>query len=539
MKVAIYARFSSDNQREESITAQLRAASDYCKKHGYEIVKEYIDEAFSARTDDRPAFQQMISDAQKGIFELLITYKIDRFARNRYDAAFYKRILLRSGVKVIYTEQKIDDSPESVILESVLEGMAEYFSKNLSKEVKKGMRENALQAKHNGGTPPLGYDVAPDKTYQINEDEAVTIRRIFRDYAKGKSLAKICLELNEAGIKTKRGSAFGKNSLHDLLKNPKYIGQYAFGRSSTNTDGKRNGRNPSKEIIVLENAIPSIIEKETWDKVQSKFRKNVISTKEKGIYLFSGLLRCSCGSTLVGNRYQGRTKEYSYYRCNNSTRTGQCKSPKFQKEPLEAFLLEKIFPMIFSEDNAKLFLQSVNEKIAIYAQENLSHIKTLEKEKKSSESKIESLLCIAESGNAPTSILDRIRDNENIIKVIEKQLKKIKTSIQKVTLTEDQLLQIFENLQKEKEPVAIKLLVHTLVDSILINPDQDELKIIFKIDSTKYGVTTKNLGSRWWRRGESNPCPEIQSHRFLRVQSIIKISDFFREQTPKSNRIFT
>ena len=168
MKAAIYARYSSDNQREESITAQLRAAHEYCKKNDYIIVKEYTDEAIPARTDERPAFQKMIEDAATGLFGVLIVHKIDRFARNRYDAAFYKRSLQKSGVRIRYIEHQLDDSPESGMLESVLEGMAEYFSKNLAREVRKGQKENALQAKHNGGTPPLGYSLTPNKEYQID-----------------------------------------------------------------------------------------------------------------------------------------------------------------------------------------------------------------------------------------------------------------------------------------------------------------------------------------------------------------------------------
>ncbi len=521
MKAAIYARYSSDNQREESITAQLRAAHEYCKKNDYTIVKEYTDEAISARTDERPAFQKMIEDAATGLFGVLIVHKIDRFARNRYDAAFYKRSLQKSGVRIRYIEHQLDDSPESGILESVLEGMAEYYSKNLAREVKKGMHENALLAKHNGGTPPLGYDVAPDKTYVINSQESWIVQKIFRDYANDKSLASICAELNEARVTTKRGSSFGKNSLHDLLKNPKYIGRYTFGRSSTDVDGKRNSRKASENLIVIENALPALIDLTTWEKVQSKFRKNITGTRAAEIYIFSGLLRCPCGSTLVGNRYKGRTKDYSYYRCNNATRTGQCESPKYQKEILENFLLDKILPAILSKESAKVFCKSINEMMTVFAQENLSHIQTLEKEKKNAQSKVESLLRMAESGNAPLSLLDRIRQNEESVKSIDLQLAKIEKQIKKITLTEHQLQEIFELLKKEKEPAALKLLVQSLVCSILLDPEKDEMKIILKIDAAKYGITATNLGWLWWRRGESNPCPEAQSQSFLRAQSVI------------------
>ncbi|MCL6559890.1 MAG: recombinase family protein, partial [Firmicutes bacterium] len=175
MKAVIYARFSSDNQREESITAQVRACTEYAQRKGYAVVKVYTDEARSAITDDRPGFLQMIEDIKSGRVkaDLLLVHKLDRFARNRYDSAFYKRELRRAGVRVESVLEHLDDSPESILMESVIEGMAEYYSRNLAREVMKGMKETALQGKHNGGKPPLGYDVDSEGRYIINEAEAI------------------------------------------------------------------------------------------------------------------------------------------------------------------------------------------------------------------------------------------------------------------------------------------------------------------------------------------------------------------------------
>ena len=179
-RVALYARFSSDNQRSESIDAQVRAMEAYCKQHSYVIVNTYVDEAKSATTDRRPAFQQMISDSSSHSFDILLVHKLDRFARNRYDSAVYKRELKKNGVTVYSVLENLDDSPESIIMESVLEGMSEYYSQNLAREVMKGMRETALQGKHTGGKPPLGYDVDPaSHKLVVNEAEAETVRLIY------------------------------------------------------------------------------------------------------------------------------------------------------------------------------------------------------------------------------------------------------------------------------------------------------------------------------------------------------------------------
>ena len=178
-RVAIYARFSSDNQRSESIDAQVRAMQAYCKQHNYLIVESYVDEAKSATTDRRPAFQQMISDSSKHKFDIVLVHKLDRFARNRYDSAVYKRELKKNGVQVYSVLENLDNSPESIMMEAVLEGMSEYYSQNLSREVMKGMRENALKCTHTGGKPPLGYDIdAETRKLILNESEAEAVKRL-------------------------------------------------------------------------------------------------------------------------------------------------------------------------------------------------------------------------------------------------------------------------------------------------------------------------------------------------------------------------
>jgi len=146
-KAVLYARFSSDNQREESIDAQLRALREYCERNGIVVIHEYCDRARSATTDDRPEFLDMIADSKTKDFDFIIVHKLDRFSRNRYDSAYYKRELKKNGVALISILEYMDDSPESVILESVLEGMSEYYSKNLAREVMKGMKESAMQCR--------------------------------------------------------------------------------------------------------------------------------------------------------------------------------------------------------------------------------------------------------------------------------------------------------------------------------------------------------------------------------------------------------
>ena len=156
MEAVIYARYSSDNQREESIEGQIRECTAYAEKNSITVLKHYIDRAYSAKTDDRPEFQHMIKDSEKGLFDLILVWKLDRFARNRYDSARYKNQLKKNGVKVVSATELISDKSEGVLLESILEGMAEYYSADLAEKVSRGLTENALKCKHNGGPAPLG-----------------------------------------------------------------------------------------------------------------------------------------------------------------------------------------------------------------------------------------------------------------------------------------------------------------------------------------------------------------------------------------------
>ena len=182
MNVVIYARYSDSKQREESIEGQLKVCCDYAEKEGYNIIGEYIDRAISAKTDDRPQFQRMIRDSSKKFFQGIIVYQLDRFARNRYDSAHYKHILKKNGVTVISARETITDDASGILVEAMLEGMAEYYSVELSQKVTRGMNINAEKGLSNGGTTPLGYRIE-NKRYVLDEERAPIVREIFAKYA--------------------------------------------------------------------------------------------------------------------------------------------------------------------------------------------------------------------------------------------------------------------------------------------------------------------------------------------------------------------
>lgn len=348
---AVYARYSSDNQREESIDAQIRAIKEYAKHEGVSIVKIYADEAKSATTDQRPQFLQMMEDAVTGLFDYVIVHKLDRFSRDRYDAAFYKRHLRKNNVRLLSVLEHLDDSPESVLMESVLEGLAEYYSKNLARETMKGLKENAYKCKHTGGLPPLGYDIDAEKNYIINKTEAEAVRLIFDMYADGCGYGRIVDVLNEKAYKTKRGKPFGKNSIHDILMNEKYIGIYSYNKAVSKIGGSRNNhaRKPEEEIIRIPDGVPAIVQADVFERVQSKMKSNQYAggaLHAKRVYLLSGLIKCGlCGGAMIGCSVKG----ISYYQCNTRKRQKTCDMKAVRKDYIEQSVIDALYDNLFCD----------------------------------------------------------------------------------------------------------------------------------------------------------------------------------------------
>lgn len=280
MTAVIYARYSSDNQREESIEGQLRECKAFAEKNDIQIVGTYIDRAFSARTDNRPDFQKMIKDSASKKFELIIVWKLDRFARDRYDSAHYKAALRKNGVKVISATEKISEGSEGILMEAVLEGMAEYYSAELSEKVVRGLTENAYKCKFNGGTLPLGYTIDSEQHFQIDPLVAPAVLEAFKRYAEGASMTEIAQEMNAKGLRSAFGGKIGVDMVTRMLKNRRYIGEFKY------------------RDIIHSHGIPAIIPDELFDRVQRRMaanKKAPAKHKAEDEYLLTTNVICANG----------------------------------------------------------------------------------------------------------------------------------------------------------------------------------------------------------------------------------------------------
>lgn len=482
-----YCRFSSENQREESIDAQIRAIEAYCGREGITLERIYRDEARSATTDNRPQFQKMFNDINTDPCDCIIVHKLDRFSRDRYDSAMYKRKLRQQNIQLISVLENIDGSPESVILESVLEGLAEYYSRNLAREVMKGLKENAYQCRHTGGLPPLGYDVDADGHYVINKMEASWVQKAYEMKAAGNGYNTIARALNEMGARTKRGGRFNKNSFHDLLRNEKYKGIYVFNRASEKRGGKRNNHASKNEddIIRIENGIPRIVDDSLWNAVNSKMdnSKRNAEGKAKRIYLLSGLIYCGqCDSPMSGNtRRSGRNKTiYSTYECNLRKREKTCMCKGINCEYIENLVIDYLHDEFFTDENMRnvaklLFEYQQNDKPTSDAAE----ISELEKRLSKAEKELRRIAITISEKGATDWLYERGNDLQEEINMYKDRLHVLNRKPTRMKLSESQIYDYLEaNASiRNMDRIHQKEIIWSYVEKVVVYDDHIDIHL--------------------------------------------------------------
>lgn len=404
-RAVIYARYSSHSQTEQSIEGQLQTCYDYAKLNEITIVGEYIDRAQSGTTDSRAEFQRMISDSDRHTFDAVLVYQLDRFARNRYDSAINKAKLKKNGVRVISARENISDDASGILIEGVLESMAEYYSAELSQKIHRGMAINAEKCLSNGSNPGLGLKVDKDKHIVIDPATAPIVRSIFEQYAAGATVKEIIDQLNAQGVKTSQGGAFNKNSLHRLFRNRRYIGIYTY--KGQETPG----------------AIPQIVDGETFRKVQDLLDKNKKAparARAKVEYLLTTKLFCGyCREMMTG--YSGTSKSgavHNYYICNGK-KARRCKKKTVRKEAIEDAVIKKCRELLTDKN-----IQKIAKEVAAVcaADADTVMLKHLQKRLKETETAIDNLLTAIETGQAVGALTDRISQRTAEKAEIEKQI---------------------------------------------------------------------------------------------------------------------
>ncbi|PKM51889.1 MAG: hypothetical protein CVV02_04570 [Firmicutes bacterium HGW-Firmicutes-7] len=353
---ALYIRVSTDDQIEYSPDAQKKSLLKYAKDHNFFVDEHYIfvDQGISGRrAEKRPAFMLMIATAKKkpNPFDVILVHKFDRFARSREDSVVYKALLRKEcNVKVLSITETLEDDKFSIILESMLEAMAEYYSLNLSDEVKKGMFEKASRGEHIGNLP-YGYKLE-DKNLIPHPTEFLVVRKIFEMFNTGSSLLDIVRHLNVRDIRTKNNKSWTKQSLRYLLRNHVYMGYTRYNYRVPKT----NQINPESEWILIQSVHQPAITKDIFEKTQAILKNNcTLLRKDTDPYQIKSwmqkLVRCKhCGSTLRILHVTRKNIRYHYFRCAKAYQ-GACNvNNTFSAIKLNTLLLEK-FNVDFSLGN--------------------------------------------------------------------------------------------------------------------------------------------------------------------------------------------
>ena len=455
MTAVIYARYSSDNQREESIEGQIRECTAYAEKNGITVVKHYIDRAISAKTDNRPEFQQMIKDSDKKLFDIVLVWKLDRFARNRYDSARYKTQLKKNGVKLMSATEIISEGPEGIILESVLEGYAEYYSADLAEKVVRGQTENILKGRCNGGRGTFGYTLDSERKFHIDPLASPFVLESFTKYRDGLTMKEIRDWLNENGIKNPVGGAFTYNSVEHMLKNRRYIGELKF------------------RDVVVPDAIPPIVPLELFDDVQEKIAKNKKAParrKAEDDYLLTTKLYCGyCGALMFGESGTSRTGEvHRYYKCATAKKKKGCKKKTVRKQWLEDLVVNQTMQLV--RDDAAM--ESIIAKVMELQDRENTNLPLYEKQLRDAESGIQNMLNAIQAGILTSSTKERLEQLEETKRELEARIAEEKLAKPKVT---EEFIR-FWLLRFRKLDMSLKdqrqALVDTFINAIYLYDDK-------------------------------------------------------------------
>lgn len=463
----IYARFSSSNQREESIEGQLKACYEYAKQEGYTVIGEYVDRALSG-TDakHRVDFQRMIGDSERREFRYVLVYQLDRFARNRYDSALYKHRLRDNGVQVISVKENISNDPSGVMLEGILETLAEYYSADLALKIRRGQATNSEHCRFNGGSIPLGYRVNSERQFEIDPETAPIVKRIFEEAADGRKIKDLVDELNAEGLRNSHGKPFNKNSFKRILSNRRYLGIYIFGEA------------------VVPGGMPQLIDERLFERVQARVNSRKHCNNEStSDYLLTTKLFCGhCEEMMVGvsgTSVTGRT--YHYYVC-RTARKGLCDKKSVRRDYIEDLVLEECRNQLTPERINEI----VTEVTRLVRSElrNNTHLQQLKKRLSKTQKQIDNLLNALEDGSEAETILERLRKRRE--EKIELETDIARERATRITLDEDAILFFLDELRTGSIN-SLKyraLLVNAFVNKIYLYDD----RIIMHLNVGKQGV---------------------------------------------------
>ena len=453
MKTAvIYARYSSSNQTEQSIEGQLRVCNEYAAREGIVVLDTYIDRAMTGTNDNRADFQRMIKDSGKREWEHVIVYKLDRFSRDKYATAVHKKTLKDNGVKLLSATECIPDTPEGIIMESLIEGMGQYYSEELSQKVRRGMNETMQKGNFTGGHLLYGYSVENKKVI-IDEEKAEIVRYIFEQYSVGVYVEDIIADLTAKGVYN-RGKPFARNTVYKMLKNEKYSGIYRLGDE------------------VFENMYPQIVTPTIFEIVREKVKVNQYGKRSLDVvYLLRNKMKCGyCGQSMnaeCGTSKNGQRKHY--YKCFGRKRNSGCKKKMIQKDLLEKLVIEAIITVLSNHENKETLISAVLKQQERRIAQN-SILKILLREQKQVNNALENMVAAIEQGVITNTTTKRLKELETRLEDLERQIL-IERSKNAVKVPESAIREYYD----EALTLGAEQLINYLIKDIVLYDDKIEI----------------------------------------------------------------
>ncbi len=488
-RLVAYYRYSGGSQQtEQSIEGQRRDCEAYARQRGLTISHEYIDRHISGRgAESRPAFQQMIADSGKGLFDLVICWKTDRFARNRYDSAIYKKRLRDNGVQILYAAESSVDGPEGIILEGLMESLAEYYSAELAQKMRRGMRESALKGQAINANRPLGLTTDEHKRFIIDEKKAPTVRFIFEHYAAGESSASIIAQLNAAGLRTARGKPFNKCSIPRIIQNEAYHGTYVSKAYDIRIDG----------------AIPAIIDDDLWTRAQEMYTRNLnhrASRADRADYLLSGKLYCGeCGCLMKGiSGHNCRDDVYYYYACGGKAQGSTCKKKNLPKDIAERLVVQSIHDNLLQPDTMAELADAIVAAQQAAADQPAPERSMLEQSLADVRRKINNIVESIENGTGSARLSARLADLEQQESTLSYQLESL-ADVQPPVLDHDRVLFLLEQFlvfPNERTADYSRRIIDTFVNHI----DVTDREMVIYFNLSEHSASDKQKNS------QPNPC---------------------------------
>lgn len=473
-KAVIYARYSSHSQRDVSIDQQIRACRLFAQRQDIEVVEIYEDRATTGTNDHRPGFQKMMKDAAKGRWDYVIVYTLDRFSRNRYDSAVNKRTLKNYGIKTLSAMENISDDPTGILMESMLEGLAEYYSAELSRKIRRGMDDNASKCMCNGQIP-FGYRRGEDGRFAIDEVEAALVREIFRRVRDGDRLCEIIHDMNVRGIRTKKGKLWSRSSFNTLLSNERYTGIYIY------------------KDIRIPGGMPRIIDPNLFDAVQLLMhtKKNPRQVKsleeipqrrrqENGIYYLTGKLFCGhCHSPMVG--ISGRSKQgplYYYYTCKGKRTEHTCQKKNVNRDFIEKFIAAALKETMLNDQAIRILADAAVK----YQQQQAptAEIEALRQRAVEIKKAIKNIVAAIEAGIFSAATQSRLAELEAEQKTVLTQLSLLQEETEEPLSREEimAMLRLMRNGDIGEESFREALIDTFLVAAYVYD---DQIKIVFNL----------------------------------------------------------